>query len=75
MPWAVGIVAVLIAGSDHQHPEAQDLGDAMHNTSCRAPQRRLDLRAEARDAEGMLAGFATSTWKILRQPALAGAAR
>lgn len=27
------------------------------------------LRAEARDAEGVLVAFATSTWKILKQPA------
>ncbi len=33
------------------------------------------LRAEARDAEGVLVAFATSTWKILRQPAPGSAAR
>jgi uncharacterized protein (TIGR00369 family) len=33
------------------------------------------LRAEARDAEGVLVAFATSTWKIFRQPAPGSAAR
>jgi uncharacterized protein (TIGR00369 family) len=33
------------------------------------------LRAEARDAEGVLVAFATSTWKILRHPAPGSAAR
>ena len=25
-----GVVAVLVAGRDHQHPEADDIGDRMH---------------------------------------------
>ena len=29
MPQAVGVVAVLVAGRDHQHPEAQDVRDAV----------------------------------------------
>jgi hypothetical protein len=29
MPKAVGVVAVLVARRDHQHPEAQDIHDAM----------------------------------------------
>jgi uncharacterized protein (TIGR00369 family) len=32
------------------------------------------LRAEARDAEGTLVAFATSTWKLLRAPAAPGSA-
>jgi general stress protein YciG len=36
VPQAVGVVAVLVAGGNHQHPEAQDPGDAMHDTPRRA---------------------------------------
>ena len=36
MPQDGGIVAVLIASGNHQHPEAQDVGDAMHDTPRRA---------------------------------------
>ena len=36
MAQAVGIVAVLVAGGNHQHPETQDVGDAMHDTPRRA---------------------------------------
>jgi hypothetical protein len=36
VPQAVGVVAVLVAGGDHQHPEAQNVGDAVHDTPRRA---------------------------------------
>ena len=33
MPEAVGVVAVLVAGGDHQHPEADDLGKRVHGAA------------------------------------------
>ena len=36
VPQAVGVVAVLVAGGDHQHAEAHDVGDAMHDPPRRA---------------------------------------
>lgn len=32
---AGGVVAVLVAGGDHQHPEADDVGDRMHGAAGR----------------------------------------
>ena len=53
VPQAVGVVAVLVAGRDHQHAEAQDGGDAVPDSLRGA--RVVDAGGEAiGDAEPML---------------------
>ena len=53
MPQAVGVIAVLVAGRDHQHPKAQNVGHAVHDALCRA---RIDHAAgqAVGDAEAVL---------------------
>ena len=53
VPQAVGVVAVLVAGGDHQHAEAQDVGEAVPDPLRRA--RIVDAGGEAvGDAEPAL---------------------
>jgi hypothetical protein len=36
VPQAIGVVAVLVAGGDHQHPKPQDVGHAVDDPLRRA---------------------------------------
>jgi hypothetical protein len=52
VPQAVGVVAVLVAGGDHQNAEAQDVGHAVYDT--RGPRIDHAVGQAIGDAQALL---------------------